>query len=340
MSDRGTLVSVIVPVYQGADVLGPCIAGLLASDLPRDRWELIIVDDGSTDDAVQRVGAADRVLRVSDGPRGPAHARNIGAAAATAPLLCFIDADVVVAPHTLRGLVALLDADPTRVAAFGAYDDTPAARGTVSQYRNLLHHHTHATHAGEAETFWAGCGIVRSEAFRAVGGFDAVRYPRPQIEDIDLGYRLRDAGGTIRLDPTLTGTHLKRWTLGGMLRTDLMDRAIPWTRLLLDRGAGLAHAPLNLNRRQKVLTVIAALVWIALLLAVALRSPAIAAVGGVGIAAIMLGNADLLRFFARRHGWWFAAQTVPLQLLFHSISALGAAWAVVSRPRRTRPARR
>lgn len=340
MSQRGTLVSVIVPVYQGADVLGPCIAGLLASDLPRDQWELIVVDDGSTDDAARLVGAAERVLRVPDGPRGPAHARNIGAAAATAPLLCFIDADVVVAPHTLRGLVALLDSDPTRVAAFGAYDDTPAARGTVSQYRNLLHHYTHATHAGEAETFWAGCGIVRREAFRAVGGFDAVRYPRPQIEDIDLGYRLRDAGGTIRLDPTLTCTHLKRWTLGGMLRTDLLDRARPWTRLLLDRGTGLTHAPLNLNRRQKVLTATAASVWIALLLAVLLRSPAIAAVGGAGIIAIVLGNVGLLRFFAARHGWWFAARTVPLQLLHHSVAALGAAWAVATQPQETLPARR
>jgi hypothetical protein len=90
------------------------------------------------------------------------------------------------------------------------------------------------------------------------------------------------------------------------------------------------NGKLNLNRRQKVLTAIAALVWIALLVAVALRSPAFAAVGGAGIAAIMLGNADLLRFFAKRHGWWFAAQTVPLQLLFHSISALGAAWAVLT----------
>lgn len=340
MNPSRTLVSVIVPVYQGADVLGLCLAGLLASDLPREQWELIVVDDGSTDDTARFAAAADHMLQISDGPRGPAHARNVGAAAATSPLLCFVDADVVVAPHTLRGLVALMDADPTRVAAFGAYDSRPAAHGTVSQYRNLLHHHTHATHAGEAETFWAGCGIVRREAFRAVGGFDAVRYPRPQIEDIELGYRLRDAGGAIRLDPTLTGTHLKRWTFGGMLRTDLLDRALPWTRLLLDRGTGLAHAPLNLNRRQKVLTTIAASVWIALVLAALLRSPMLAALGGAGIIALVLGNTELLRFFAARHGWWFAAQTVPLQLFHHTMAALGAAWALVSRPPETLPAQR
>jgi len=340
VSQRGTLVSVIVPVHQGADVLGPCLAGLLASDLPRDQWELIVVDDGSTDDPARHVAGADRVLRVADGPRGPAHARNVGAAAAHSPLLCFIDADVVVAPHTLRGLVALLDADPRRVAAFGAYDDTPAAAGTVSQYRNLLHHHTHATHAGEAETFWAGCGIVRREAFHAVGGFDALRYPRPQIEDIDLGYRLREAGGTIRLDPTLTGTHLKRWTLRSMLRTDLVDRAVPWTRLLLDRGTGLAHAPLNLGTRQKLLTATAAATWSALLLVVLLRSPAMAVVAGAGSVAIALGNADLLRFFANRRGWFFAMRTVPLQVLFHSVSAAGALWALATRPQEPLPARR
>ncbi|MFN0097702.1 MAG: glycosyltransferase [Gemmatimonadaceae bacterium] len=340
MSRPGALVSVIVPVYQGAGVLGRCVAGLLASDLPRDRWELIVVDDGSTDDAARIAADADRIVRVPDGPRGPAHARNVGAETAAAPLLCFIDADVVVAPHTLRGLVALMDADPTRVAAFGAYDDRPAASGTVSQYRNLLHHYTHTSHAGEAETFWAGCGIVRREAFRAAGGFDAVRYPRPQIEDIDLGYRLRDAGGRILLDPSLTGTHLKRWTFAGMLRTDLKDRAVPWARLLLERGSGIRHAPLNLSLRQKVLTATAASVWVALLVALLLRSPAIAALGCAGIVAITLGNADLFGFFARRRGWWFAARAVPLQLLFHTVGALGAAWALASRPEDALPARR
>lgn len=329
--ERDLVVSVIVPVYQGAAVLAHCLRALDASDLPRERWELLVVDDGSTDDPARIAGGADRIIRVPDGPRGPAHARNLGAHAARAPLLCFVDADVAVAPHTLRGLVEQLTAAPDIVAAFGAYDDRPAAAGTVTQYRNLLHHFVHRSGAPEAETFWAGCGIVRRDAFEAAGGFDAVRYPRPQIEDIALGYRLRDAGGRIRLDPTLTGTHLKRWTLGGMLRTDLRDRAVPWTRLLLDRRSLVRHTPLNLGARQKVVVGTVALLWVALPLALAFRPFLAVAVVAAGLIVTALGNAELFRFLARTKGWSFAVRCVPLQLLFHSVSALGAAWAIATR---------
>jgi GT2 family glycosyltransferase len=326
-------VSVIVPVHQGGPMLGDCIAGLVASDLPRDRWELVIVDDGSTDGAVAHVASsADRVLRVEDGPRGPAHARNVGAQASHAPLLLFVDADVVVAAHTLRGFVELMTSDPTLSAAFGAYDEHPADGGLVSQYRNLLHHFVHHANAGEAETFWAGCGIVRRDAFDAVGGFDAARFPRPQVEDIALGYRLRDAGGRIRLEPSLTGTHLKRLTLAGMLRTDFADRAVPWSRLLLERGAGLDHAPLNLSLRHKLLTACAAITMLAAPLALVTRWLPIAALAVAGVVAMVLGNTQLFAFFARSRGAWFAVRAAPLQCMHHCVAALGAAWAIVTRP--------
>ncbi len=327
------VVSVIVPVHQGGPMLGDCIAGLVASDLPRDRWELVIVDDGSTDGSVAQVAtSADRVLRVEDGPRGPAHARNVGAQASRAPLLLFVDADVVVAPHTLRGFMELMTADPTLSAAFGSYDEHPADDGLVSQYRNLLHHFVHHANAGEAETFWAGCGIVRRDAFDAVGGFDAARFPRPQVEDIALGYRLRDAGGRIRLEPSLTGTHLKRLTLAGMLRTDFADRAVPWSRLLLERGAGLDHAPLNLSLHHKLLTACAAITMLAAPLALVTRSVPIVLLAVAAAVAMVLGNAQLFAFFARSRGAWFAVRAAPLQCIHHCVAALGAAWAIVTRP--------
>ena len=65
-----------------------------------------------------------------------------------------------------------------------------------------------------------------------MGGHDE-RYRRPCIEDIELGYRLRDAGHEIRLCRDLQVKHLKRWRLGDMLTTDLLKRAVPWTRLML-----------------------------------------------------------------------------------------------------------
>ena len=73
----------------------------------------------------------------------------------------------------------------------GPYDDAPASRGTVSEFRNLLHHHVHHESPGEATTFWTGLGAVRRDAFERVGGFDP---SLDWLEDIDLGMRLAGDG--------------------------------------------------------------------------------------------------------------------------------------------------
>ncbi len=257
--------SVVVPVHRCAELLPETLGALRDSDLPDHAWELIAVDDASGDRTPEVAGRyADRLVRVSGDPRGPAHARNRGAAAADGEILAFVDADVRVRPDTLRRLRDALTgrgegaAGPGRGAAspdgaatarppdavFGSYDDDPPAPGVVSRYRNLLHHHVHQRHPGAAETFWAGCGAMRRSAFEAAGGFDDRRYRRPQIEDIELGRRLRALGHRIELRPEIRVTHLKRWTLGEVLRTDFRDRGVAWTRLLLrERSSGSAAGP-------------------------------------------------------------------------------------------------
>ena len=81
----------------------------------------------------------------------------------------------------------------------------PRLQGVVSQYRNLLHHFVHQHGNSEASTFWAGCGAIRRSVFEEMGGFDEQRFPTPSIEDIELGYRLRQAGHRILLDKACRG---------------------------------------------------------------------------------------------------------------------------------------
>ena len=104
----------------------------------------------------------------------------------------------------------------------------------ISQYRNLLHHFVHQNGNREASTFWAGCGAIRRSVFEKIGGFDEKRFRRPSIEDIELGYRLRQSGYRILLDKRLQGTHLKGWNLYSLIRTDISCRAMPWSRLILE----------------------------------------------------------------------------------------------------------
>jgi GT2 family glycosyltransferase len=189
---------------------------------------------------------------VVDGPPGwgPARARNAGAARASGSVLVFVDSDVVVDRHAFRRIRAVMEDDPRIVAVFGSYDDEPGRNGTVSTFRNLLHHHVHQHSGGPASTFWAGLGAVRAAPFLAAGGFDAERFPEPSVEDIDLGLRLHARGARIVLDPAIQGTHLKRWRPRDMVATDLLRRGVPWVALCLEHGPGAAR--LNASRRHRV----------------------------------------------------------------------------------------
>jgi hypothetical protein len=159
---------------------------------------------------------------------------------------------VCVLADTLQRIRARFEDEPTLDALFGSYDAEPAAPGLVSQYKNLLQHYVHQHGRTESETFWSGCGAVRSSVFRASGGFDE-RYTRPSIEDIDLGYRLKAAGCRIALDPGIQVRHLKKWRLGGLLYSDIFDRALPWTWLIV-RSRRLPD-DLNLSVSQRVTSV-------------------------------------------------------------------------------------
>ncbi len=315
-SAHAAAISVIIPVYNGAADLARCLEALAQSD--GASWECIVVDDGSTDasGAVARASGA-RVMPSGQRAGGPSHARNVGAAAATAPLLCFVDADVLVRPDTLAQLVTLFEDDPALAAAFGSYDTTPDAGDVLSQYRNLLHHFVHQKGKESASTFWSGCGVIRREDFVAVGGFDAA-YTRASIEDIDLGYRLRAAGRSIRLAKHVQVTHLKNWTLWGILRTDIRDRALPWTALIA--RTRLLPNDLNLDVASRLSAFsVYALVG---LLVLGWWAPLAWLAALVPLTVLLASNRDLYQFFSRVRGRWFMLRVLPLHWLYYAYSAL------------------
>jgi glycosyltransferase involved in cell wall biosynthesis len=84
------LVSIIVPVHDGARTLPAALGAIAASDLPREMWELIVVDDASTDDtAMVSAQFADCVVRLPGRPHGPAYARNRGVEVSRGPIIAF-----------------------------------------------------------------------------------------------------------------------------------------------------------------------------------------------------------------------------------------------------------
>ena len=322
--------SVIMPAKDAASVLPATLGALRRAATPPGDYELIVVDDGSKDNTASVASQfADQVIQLAGPSRGPAGARNAGAERARGEWLVFVDADVRVHRATLQRFGEARVRHPGANAIFGTYDATPAASGLVSTYRNLLHRLVHLRGAGAADTFWAGLGMVRRDRFAAVGGFDAERYRGPEIEDVELGYRLRDAGDSIVLDPTIEGTHLKRWTLGRRVWTDVFSRAIPWMHLLLDRGS--TPAGLSVNRAEQVKVGLAGMVLLLIATAAVGRDPRFAGLALVALLGLVMANLAVYRWFGSQRGWGFAVATVPLHLGYYLTNALAAGWVVLSR---------
>ena len=309
-------ISIIVPLYNNAGDLFECLFALRSSGHPDS--EIIVVDDGSTDDITSvAMPMGVRLLHLAKNS-GPSAARNHGALHARGDVLFFVDADMVVAPGAVSRVLTVFAENPDLAALFGSYDLTPRAKNVVSQYRNLLHHFVHQNGNPEASTFWAGCGAIRRSVFEQIGGFDEKRFPRASIEDIELGYRLRQAGHRVLLDKSLQGTHLKTWTLRSLVWTDVFYRAVPWSRLIIETK----NAPndLNLQASQRLSLALVSLAGIFVLLAVfriELLGLSVAALFGV----IVL-NRKLYIFFFRRRGFLVAVTAVLLHLFYYLYSGL------------------
>jgi glycosyltransferase involved in cell wall biosynthesis len=338
---RRPSLSVVIPVHNGGHDFEHCLRRLRAST--HSEHELIVVDDGSTDGSADLAEAYGAIVVRTPGATalGPASARNAGAKAAHAPLIFFLDADVAVHPETLGRVVAHFAADPGLTALFGSYDDRPTAPGLVSQFRNLLHHYVHqqgdfVAESRPARTFWTGCGAIRRQAFLDFGGFDPRLYRRPAIEDIELGYRLTRAGCRIELVRDIQATHMKRWTVASIVRTDIFQRGVPWT--LLMKRSRIVETDLNVRLGQKVCVATAGVASLAA--AGAVWEPWLLLVGAACFGLIIALNADFYRFLARRRGWGSAIACVPLHYLYFcccgvSVLIAQALWHLVLR--RDRP---
>lgn len=313
---RQPLVSVIIPVHNGDKYLNQCLEALARSSYKN--YEIIVVDDASTDNSAEI--ARKRAITVLQLPRqsGPAAARNYGAQKGQGEILFFIDSDVLVQPNTITQIVTDFLENPNIVAVFGSYDNTPAEKNFLSQYKNLYHHYIHQRSCLDASTFWAGCGAILREIFQTVGGFDQNKYSKPAIEDIELGYRLKNKGYQILLDKTLQVKHLKFWNLTSLLRADIFYRAVPWSKLILENQQMIND--LNLQTPHKIS---AGLVGLSLgILPFSFFKPELLYSILFLLTIIFVLNYELYKFFFNRKGLKFVILAFPLQLLYYFYSGV------------------
>ena len=208
-------VSVVIPVKDRAEELRRCLASLARLDYPQEKLQVIVVDDGSSDSsaAVAQESGAQVVASGGTG-RGPAAARNVGARAAQGEILAFIDSDCTASPEWLRELLPAFN-DP-KIAAVGGMVDGMCTASAVDRYEAVMSSLSLGSRerngSGGDDTFYLpSCNLlVRRNAFLGVGGFDDTMHVG---EDVDLTWRLRDAGWTIAYLPAGSICHEHRSTL-------------------------------------------------------------------------------------------------------------------------------
>lgn len=188
------MVAVVIPTYRRPELLRRCLMALLQQSMPKDQYQIIVVDDAPSEDTravvgeVAQASGGQPVLRYmrSAGTRGPAGARNRGWRVTDAPLIAFTDDDTVPDPDwLLQGWQAMA---AIHVAAVSGRVVVPVAHPPTD--------HARVTQALERAEFVTANAFVRRDVLAQTGGFDE-RFTRPWREDSDLLFSLLERGAAV-----------------------------------------------------------------------------------------------------------------------------------------------
>jgi prepilin-type N-terminal cleavage/methylation domain-containing protein/prepilin-type processing-associated H-X9-DG protein len=206
-------VSVVVCTYNGGATLQQCIQSLLRLDYPA--YEVIVVDDGSTDNTAEILGQFPGIRVIRQANRGLSAARNAGLFAATASIVAYTDSDCFADADWLTMLVHQLG--ETDAAAVGGPNLTPDDGWLSSCVAASPGQPTHVLENDQVAEHIPGCNMAfRREALLAVNGFD-VQYQRAG-DDVDICWRLQQAGYWITFAPGAFVWHHRRQTVRAYLR--------------------------------------------------------------------------------------------------------------------------
>lgn len=204
----------MVPVLDGERTIGDCIDSLLHLRYPAERVELLVVDNGSRDGTagvLRRYG--ERLVRLDEPTRGPAAARNAGLRSATGEVVAFTDADCRVDPDWLAELVAPLE--DARVGIAGGTIRALPPANDIERFGEAIHDHRQAIEVFEPPYAITMSWASRRAVLEEVGGFDT-RFRR--CEDVDLSYRIVQAGYTLAFVPKALVYHRNEAHLPGLFR--------------------------------------------------------------------------------------------------------------------------
>jgi glycosyltransferase involved in cell wall biosynthesis len=195
-------VTVVVPVYNAADTIVECINSLLNLDYPKDRVELIFVDDGSRDNTVELIQRFKGVKLLKQEHRGPAAARNLGFRDSRGEVIAFTDSDCIAPKDWLKRIVKEVEG----VDVVGG-SLKPVSAGTLAE--RFEQHRRDRLYGRERRYVDAlpSCNLAfKRSVLKEVGGFDE-DFKKASAEDYDLCRRVVERGHRILYEPSIYVVH-------------------------------------------------------------------------------------------------------------------------------------
>lgn len=227
-------ISVVIPAASPALLLTEVLKVIEAAD--PGPGEIVVVDDGLDTKTLATIeGFGVKVVKNRPGRKGPASARNTGAAAAKGDLICFLDADILVPQDFFKRLAtyfvdARVDGVIALQSAVMGYNDWPAV------YKNLWMRYTYERLDGPVALFYTSAAAIKRSVFEKTDGFDE-NYRRPSVEDTAFGRELARVGARIIVAKELEVEHRKRYATGQVLRL-AFRRGAELARLIMRLGMG------------------------------------------------------------------------------------------------------
>lgn len=324
---EGLRASVIVPAYNAERFLPRCLAALHAQTLPPTDYEILVVDDGSTDNTAQLAeeGGA-RLVHSQHG--GAAAARNAGVDAALAPIVVFTDADCEPAPDFLQRLLSPLD-HPKVSGARGVYRSRQrkiVARFVQLEYEERYKRIAHiAEEQGSVNALDTSYCCYRRNDFLAAGGFDT-RFASAAAEDHELSYRMAEAGHVFRFVPEAIVYH---WHVDSVWAyAQRKFRIGYWKAFLARQHPAYMLKDAHMTQSLKIQIALAGLLWLSL---VAWIFWPLAGRLALVFALLFVASAVPFLLMARRHDAVVMIVALPLLLVRATAAGAGFCWGLVHR---------
>ena len=176
-------ISVIIPLHNSEETIGECLNAVYNSDYKN--YEVIVVDDCSSDDSVKITKKFPcKVIRL-DVNRGAAFTRNTGAKVAKGQILVFIDSDIVLKRNSLTLIAGALKS-PKISAVTGSFSKDSRYKNFTSQYKNLYVCYSYKYKPHYNSVFFTSIASIRRDIFNKLGGFD-MHYKGASAEDVEFG---------------------------------------------------------------------------------------------------------------------------------------------------------